>query len=60
MQRIVETTKLHAESPEGKEMNGESLTRRAIQTAFHVSEDDGGPVSGEDAVKNPLTEYTED
>lgn len=33
VEKIVEAAKLHAETPEGKEMKGEELAKKAIQTA---------------------------
>lgn len=52
--KIAEAAKLHAETPEGKEMKGEDLAKKAIQTAAAVTSPTA-PQSGRSL--NVLTDY---
>jgi len=45
---------MHAETPEGKEMQGEELAKRAVQTATQAVPE--GPVTGGKQI-NVLTDY---
>lgn len=54
--RLVEAAKLHAEAEEGKEMKGEDLIKKAIQSVAQTSPIPRGVNS--DATQNPLTAYT--
>lgn len=52
--KIAEAAKFHAETPEGKEMKGEDITKRAIQTAAETTPI-VSPGSGQSL--NVLTDY---
>lgn len=54
--RLVEAAKLHAETEEGKEMKGEDLIKKAIQSVAQTSPIP--PDANSDATQNPLTAYT--
>jgi len=54
--RLIEAAKLHAESAEGKEMKGEELMKKAIQS---VTQTVPVPEQAEpNSIQNPLTDYT--
>ncbi len=54
--KLVEAAKLHAETQEGKEMKGEDLMKKAIQSVAQAAPIPAG--SDSDSMQNPLTAYT--